>query len=111
MVHIQNKLKVLDILLPDACIIHQSLNTLPLEFGIIITTYNLKEEAWNMNDFIAICVVDEDKLKAENPNTLLLMSKPLKRCKGKKSKFFDSTSSSTVVQGYPRQPIQCCGYC
>ena len=38
MVHIQNKLKVLDILLPDACIIHQALNTLPPEFGTIVTT-------------------------------------------------------------------------
>ena len=61
MVHIQNKLKVLDILLPDACIIHQALNTLPPEFGTIVTTYNSKEEAWKVNDFIAICVAEEDK--------------------------------------------------
>ena len=97
MVHIQNKLKVLDILLPDACIIHQALNTLPPEFGTIVTTYNSKEEAWKVNDFIAICVAEEDKLKEENPNTSLLVSKPLKRYKGKKSKFFASTSTSATV--------------
>ena len=49
---------------------------------------------------------EEDKLKEENPNTSLLVSKPLKRYKGKKSKFFTSTSASAVVQGYPRQPTR-----
>ena len=49
---------------------------------------------------------EEDKLKEENPNTSLLVSKPLKRYKGKKSKFFASTSASAAVQGYPRQPTR-----
>ena len=44
MVHLQSQLKALDIVLPDACIVHQALNTLPPEFGIFVTTYNSQDE-------------------------------------------------------------------
>ncbi|KAF2309722.1 hypothetical protein GH714_004791 [Hevea brasiliensis] len=76
MVHIQNKLKNPDIILLNAYIVHQAFNTLPLEFGTIVTTYNSKEEPQNVNDFIAICVAEENKLKVENASTSLLVSKP-----------------------------------
>ncbi|XP_021675589.2 uncharacterized protein LOC110661305 [Hevea brasiliensis] len=86
MVHIENKLKNLDVILLDACIVHQALNTLPLEFGTNITTYNSKEEPWNVNNFIAICAVKEDKLKAKHSSTILLVSIPHQKKKGKKFK-------------------------
>ena len=105
MVHIQNKLKNLNIVLPDACIVHQALNTLPTEFGTIVTTYNSREEPWNVNDFIAICVAEEEKLKEGHTDTALIVSKPRK--KGKKSKFsafgnvqnYNKTGQTSAVGG------------
>ncbi|KAF2309698.1 hypothetical protein GH714_004652 [Hevea brasiliensis] len=47
-----------------------------IEFGTIVTTYNSKEEPQNVNDFIAICVAEENKLKVEHASTTLLVSKP-----------------------------------
>ncbi|GAV78067.1 UBN2 domain-containing protein, partial [Cephalotus follicularis] len=40
MVDYQTKLKALKVDLPDTCIVHQALNTLPHEFSIIKTNYN-----------------------------------------------------------------------
>ncbi|KAF2309707.1 hypothetical protein GH714_004763 [Hevea brasiliensis] len=47
-----------------------------IEFGTIVTTYNSKEEPQNVNDFIGICVAEENKLKVEHVSTSLLVSKP-----------------------------------
>ncbi|XP_042479687.1 uncharacterized protein LOC122060622 [Macadamia integrifolia] len=44
MVDYQTKLKALNISLPDPCIVHQVLNTLPSEFGIIKINYNSQDE-------------------------------------------------------------------
>ncbi|GAV66974.1 UBN2 domain-containing protein [Cephalotus follicularis] len=40
MVDYQTKLKAFKVDFPDTCIVHQALNTLPLEFSIIKTNYN-----------------------------------------------------------------------
>ncbi|GAV58302.1 UBN2 domain-containing protein [Cephalotus follicularis] len=50
MVDYQTKLKELQVNLPDTCIMHQALNTLPPEFSIIKTNYNSQDESWSIND-------------------------------------------------------------
>ena len=37
MVDLKTKLQALNVSIPDACIVHQALNTLPPDFGIIKT--------------------------------------------------------------------------
>ena len=44
MVDLKMKLQALNVSIPDACIVHQALNTLPPDFGIIKTNYNYNSQ-------------------------------------------------------------------
>ncbi|RVW21621.1 Retrovirus-related Pol polyprotein from transposon TNT 1-94 [Vitis vinifera] len=52
MVHLQTRLKALDIPIPDKFIVHQALNTLPSSFSQIKTAYNTLNQSWGVNDLI-----------------------------------------------------------
>ena len=64
---------------------HQALNTLPPDFGIIKTNYNSQDETWSVNDLIARVVAEEEKLKEEKGHLALYVSSSHKR-KNKKSR-------------------------
>ena len=64
---------------------HQALNTLPPDFGIIKTNYNSQDETWSINDLIARVVAEEEKLKKEKGHMALYVSSSHKR-KNKKSR-------------------------
>ena len=66
MVHLQTRLKALDIPIPDKFIVHQALNTLPFSLSQIKTAYNTLNQSWGVNYLITKCVVEEEKLKREN---------------------------------------------
>ena len=66
MVHLQTRLKALDIPIPDNFIVHQTLNTLPSSFIQIKTAYNTLNQSWGVNDLITKCVAEKEKLKREN---------------------------------------------
>ena len=85
MVNLQTKLQALNVSILDACIVHQALNTLPPDFGIIKTNYNSQDETWSVNDLIARVVVEEEKLKKEKGHLALYVSSSHKR-KNKKSR-------------------------
>ena len=85
MVDLKTKLQALNVSIPDACIVHQALNTLPLDFGIIKTNYNSQDETWSVNDLIARVVAEEEKLKKEKGHLALYVSSSHKR-KNKKSR-------------------------
>ncbi|XP_060203071.1 uncharacterized protein LOC132631514 [Lycium barbarum] len=74
MVHIQSKLKALDITLPDPYIVHSALNSLPAEFSQMKTAYNTQNEAWSINDLISKCVVEEEKIRREKGQIALFVS-------------------------------------
>ncbi|GAV82824.1 UBN2 domain-containing protein, partial [Cephalotus follicularis] len=74
MVDYQIKLKTLQVDLPDTCIVHQALNTLPPEFSIIKTNYNSQDESWSINDLIYRVVAEEEKLKKENGQVALYVA-------------------------------------
>ncbi|XP_043710465.1 uncharacterized protein LOC122659417 [Telopea speciosissima] len=86
MVDYQTKLKVLNVLLPDTCIGHQAMNTLPSEFGIIKINYRSTDESWPINDLISRTVAEEEKLKKDKAHVALVASKSNTQ-KGKKSKY------------------------
>ena len=65
MVHLQTRLKALDIPIPDNFIVHQTLNTLPSSFIQIKTAYNTLNQSWGVNDLITKCVAEEEKSKRE----------------------------------------------
>ena len=85
MVDLKTKLQALNVSILDACIVHQALNTLPLDFGIIKTNYNSQDETWSINDLIARVVAEEEKLKKEKGHMALYVSSSHKR-KNKKSR-------------------------
>ena len=85
MVDLKTKLQALNVSIPDACIVHQALNTLPLDFGIIKTNYNSQDEIWSVNDLIARVVAEEEKLKKEKGHLALYVSSSHK-WKNKKSR-------------------------
>ncbi|KAG8375187.1 hypothetical protein BUALT_Bualt10G0074200 [Buddleja alternifolia] len=76
MVHIQTKLKDLDISLPDNYIVHTALNSLPIEFSQIKTAYNTQNESWTVLDLISKCVSEEEKIKRESGQSALLVAHP-----------------------------------
>ena len=85
MVNLQTKIQALNVSIPDACIVHQALNTLPPDFSIIKTNYNSQDETWSVNDLIARVVAEEEKLKKEKGHLALYVSSSHKR-KTKKSR-------------------------
>ena len=84
-VDLKTMLQALNVSIPDACIVHQALNTLPPDFGIIKTNYNSQDETWSVNDLIARVVAEEEKLKKEKGHLALYVSSSHKR-KNKKSR-------------------------
>ncbi|GFY87618.1 hypothetical protein Acr_05g0012570 [Actinidia rufa] len=76
LVFLQSKLRGLNVTLPDDFIVHHALNSLPLEFSKIKTAYNTQNESWTVNDLIAKCVLEENKLKREKTESALLVSHP-----------------------------------
>ena len=85
MVDLKTKLQALNVSNPDACIVHQALNTLPPDFGILKTNYNSHDKTWLVNDLIARVVAEEEKLKKEKGHLALYVSSSHKR-KNKKSR-------------------------
>ncbi|XP_017974515.1 PREDICTED: uncharacterized protein LOC108661588 [Theobroma cacao] len=88
MVHIQTKSASHDITLPNKFIVHHALNSLPIEFTQIKTTYNDVNEVWSVNDLISKCVFEKEKLKKEKSESALLTtnSKPYYQKNFKKPK-------------------------
>ncbi|GAV62998.1 UBN2 domain-containing protein [Cephalotus follicularis] len=101
MVNYHTKLKALKVDLPDTCIVHQALNTLPPEFSIIKTNYNSQDESWSINDLISRVVAEEEKLKKEKGQVALYVAGS-NSYKGKKSK----TYTNKVAHGTTKEPGQ-----
>ncbi|KAG6525509.1 hypothetical protein ZIOFF_015466 [Zingiber officinale] len=74
LIFLQSKLRGLNVTLPADFIVHHALNSLPPEFSQIKTAYNTQSEYWTVNDLIAKCVLEEDKLNREKIESALLVS-------------------------------------
>ncbi|XP_061998804.1 uncharacterized protein LOC133716074 isoform X2 [Rosa rugosa] len=93
-----SKLKDLDMPLDDQFIVHQALNSLPSQFNQLKTTYNAQKDKWNLNELIAVCVQEEDRMKRDKAVTVNLVNKPQwqkYKGKGKAVSVSDSSKPST----------------
>ncbi|XP_062011363.1 uncharacterized protein LOC133727956 [Rosa rugosa] len=54
----------LNVVLPDAYIIHVCFKHLPASFAPLRTAYFAQKEQWDLNELIAICVQEEELLKS-----------------------------------------------
>ena len=49
----------------ESFLVHKVLHSLPPEFGHLKTIYNIQNEDWNANQLISICVQEEERIKRE----------------------------------------------
>src|SRR6185436_12191883 len=66
MSHMANKLKTMNMPIPDASIVQLVFKSLPKDFSTFHVNYNTQTKEWDSEKLIAMCVQEEDRLKAAN---------------------------------------------
>ena len=66
-----NKLKTMNMPLPEPFIVQLVFKSLPKDFVIFHVNYNAQTEEWNLEKLIAMCVQEEDRLKTPNGGKLV----------------------------------------
>lgn len=94
MIEITTRLSDLNMPFPADFVVHQALRTLPASFNQLKTTYFAQKDKWDLNELIAICVQEEERMKRDGELVVNLIAKPkLKPGKGK------NVSSGSVGSG------------
>ena len=57
------QLKSLEVEISNSFLVHLILNSLPIEYGPFKISYNTHKEAWPVNELLAMCVQEEERLK------------------------------------------------
>jgi len=71
MSHMANKLKTMNMPLPEPFIVQLVFKSLPKDFVTFHVNYNAQTEEWNLEKLIAMCVQEEDRLKTPNGGQLV----------------------------------------
>ena len=71
MIHMANKLKTMDMPLPESFLVQLVFKSLPKEFVTFNVNYNTFLENWDIEKLIAMCVQEEDCLKHANGGELV----------------------------------------
>ena len=66
MSHMANKLKTMNMSLPDAFVIQLVFKSIPKDFSTFHVNQNTQPENWNVKKLFTICIQEEDRLKATN---------------------------------------------
>ncbi|GJV60786.1 zf-CCHC domain-containing protein [Tanacetum coccineum] len=66
-----SKLKGMDMEISEGFLVHFIMTSLPAQFSPFKINYNTQKEKWKMSELIAMCVQEEERLKIEQPETLL----------------------------------------
>ena len=76
MIEIFAKLAELNIPLDDHIVFHMALKSLPAKFNSLKTTYNTQKDKWTLNELIAVCVQEEERIKKDKEISVNLITKP-----------------------------------
>ncbi|KAG7578701.1 hypothetical protein ISN45_Aa03g028740 [Arabidopsis thaliana x Arabidopsis arenosa] len=71
MSNIVSKLKTLKTELPPELLIYFVLNSLPSQFSQLKSNYNTQKEQWSLNELIAYCVQEEDRINKKRLKVLI----------------------------------------
>ena len=77
--HMANKLKTMDMRLPDPFIVQLAFKSLPKEFATFHVNYNTFSENWDIEKLIAMCVQEEDRVRAVNGGELVFQVQQKKK--------------------------------
>ena len=70
MSNLASKLKPMDLALKEEFLIYLIFASLLKEFNIFIVNYNIQPEKWDMKRLMAMCVQEEERIKAANGGTI-----------------------------------------
>ena len=59
------QLKNLEVEITESFLVYFILNTLPVQYGLFKISYNTHKEKWSINDLMAMCVQEENRLVME----------------------------------------------
>ncbi|KAK1601140.1 hypothetical protein QYE76_017521 [Lolium multiflorum] len=88
-----------DLELKPALLVHLVMASLPQQFDNFVTNYNMSPEKWDIEKTIAMCVQEEDRLKAQNGGTINYV-------KNNKKRPFTPSNNGSPSKPYAKAPMQ-----
>ncbi|XP_077242709.1 uncharacterized protein LOC143883248 [Tasmannia lanceolata] len=64
-----SQLKKMEMEISEGFLVHFIMTSLPVQFGPFKINYNTQKEKWTMGELIAMCVQEEERLKAERQDS------------------------------------------
>ncbi|KAL6345346.1 hypothetical protein AAG906_015829 [Vitis piasezkii] len=98
------RLKALKLELSYDILVHLVLISLPAQFSPYKISYNTQTEKWTLNEFIAQCVQDEERLKQENIESVHLATTSYDNAANKKRKRSNNNKGKRVADNGTSQP-------
>ncbi|XP_066320479.1 uncharacterized protein [Miscanthus floridulus] len=96
MSNLASKLKPMDLALNDEFLLHLIFASLPKEFDTFVVNYNIQPEKWDLEKLIAMCVLEEERIKVSQGGTINYL-------KDNKKKNYNNSSSSKSPGKGPMQ--------
>ncbi|KAK1625838.1 hypothetical protein QYE76_000153 [Lolium multiflorum] len=88
-----------DLELKPALLVHLVMASLPSQFDNFVVNYNMNPEKWDIEKTIAMCVQEEDRLKAQNGGSLNYV-------KDNKKRTFTQSNNCSPSKPYGKGPMQ-----
>ncbi|XP_070026462.1 uncharacterized protein LOC142182230 [Nicotiana tabacum] len=79
------KLKSLEVDMSEPFLVHFILNSLPAEYGPFKISYNTHKDKWSINELLTMCVQEEERLKHEIPESVIMVTHGKRNAKKGKS--------------------------
>ena len=105
MSNLVTRLKALKLELSEDILVHLVLISLPTQFSPFKINYNTQKEKWTLDELIAQCVQDENRLKQEKIESAHLASTSQEHGTNMKRKM-DNKGKQTVYSGTSEQKVQ-----
>ncbi|XP_039811787.1 uncharacterized protein LOC120674715 [Panicum virgatum] len=87
--HMASKLKSMEMEIYDGFLVHFIMSSLPQEFSPFVINYNSMKIKWGIDELIAMCVQEEERLKAEKiDHANQFKHSEKKRCNNSRCKLF-----------------------